>query len=106
MAFNLVFFEIVAIHTMLEHLEQGVETIDVIDDESDEIEEIGSRVTNFKEMVRRMRMKYDKYYGTPEKINHLVYIAPIFDSRYKLVGLEVSLCDLFAEIQGSAIVLK
>jgi len=42
----------------------------------------------------------------PEKMNSLVYIAPIFDSRYKLVGLEVSLCDLVGEIQGSAIVLK
>ena len=36
----------------------------------------------------------------------LVYIAPIFDPKYKLVGLKVSLCDLFGEVQGSAIVLK
>ena len=57
-------------------------------------------------MAKRMRMKYDKYYGTPEKINPLVHIAPIFDSRYKLAGLEVTLCDLFGEVQGNAIVLK
>ena len=63
---NLVFFEIVVIHDMLNQLEQVVETIDVRDEESEEIEEIGSRVTNFKEMVMRMRMKYDKYYDTPE----------------------------------------
>jgi len=53
-----------------------------------------------------MRIKYDKYYGTPEKMNPLVYIAFIFDPRYKLVGLELSLCDLFGEVQGSVKVLK
>jgi len=85
---NLLFFEIVAIYTMLKHLEQAVETIHVNNDDSDEIEEIASRVTNFKEIGKKMRMKYDKYYDTPEKMNLLVYIAPIFDLRYKLVGLE------------------
>ena len=43
---------------------------------------------------------------TLEKINPLVYIAPIFDPRYKLVGLELSLCDLFEEVQGSVVALK
>jgi len=54
---NLLFFEIVAIYTMLKHLEQVVETIDVNDEDSDEIEKIASRVTNFKEMTKKMRMK-------------------------------------------------
>ena len=80
-----------------------METIDANDEES---EEIGSRVTNFKEMAKRMKMKYDKYYDTPEKMNPLVYMTPIFDHRYKLAGLELSLCDLFGEVQGSDIVLK
>jgi len=53
-----------------------------------------------------MRIKYDKYYDTLEKMNPLVYISPIFDPRYKLAVLEVSLCDVFGEVQGSAIVLK
>jgi len=57
-------------------------------------------------MAKRMRIKYDKYYDTPKKMNLLVDIAPIFYPRYKLAGLEVSLCDLFGEEQGSAIVLK
>ena len=104
--FNMLFFEIVAIHTMLKHLQQFVKTIDANDDESVEIEVIGSKVTNFTEMAKRMRMKYDKYYGTPEKMNSLVYIARIIDPRYKLAGLEASLYDLFGEAQGSAIVLK
>ena len=103
---NFLFFEIVAIHSMLNNLEEVVETIDASDEASEEIEEIGSRVTNFKEMAKRMRMKYDKYYGTPEKMNPLMYITPMFDPRYKLAGLEVSLCDLFGEVQGTAIVSK
>ena len=39
-------------------------------------------------------------------MNPLVYIAPIFDPRYKLMGLELSLRDFFGEVQGSVIVLQ
>ena len=39
-------------------------------------------------------------------MNLLVYIAPIFDPRYKLASLELSLHDLFGEEQGFAISLK
>jgi len=46
--FNLVFFEFVAIHTMLKHLEKVVETIDANNEESEEIEEIRSRSQNLK----------------------------------------------------------
>jgi len=91
---------------MLKHLEEVVETINDNDAESEGIEELGCRVTTFAGMAKRMMMKYDKYYGTPEKVNPLVYIAPIFDPRYKLVGLEVSLCDLFGEMQDSTIISK
>ena len=52
---NPLFFGIVAIHTMLKHLEKVVETIDVNDEDSDEIQEIASKVTNFKEMAKQMR---------------------------------------------------
>jgi len=97
---NLLFFEIVAIHTMLKNLEEVVEIIDANDEEGE------STVTNFKEMAKKMRMKYDKYYGAPQKMNLLVYIAPIFDPRYKLAGLELSLHDLFGEEQGFALGLK
>jgi len=83
MIFDLLFYEIVVIHIMLEHLEQCAETIDASDEES---EKIISGDINFREMTKRMRMKYDKYYGTPEKMNPLVYIALIFDPRYKLVS--------------------
>jgi len=91
---------------MLRNLEEVADTIDANDEEGVVLEGMEYSVANFKEMAKRMRMKYDKYYGTPKKMNPLVYIAPIFDPRYKFVGLEVSLCDLFREIQGSAIVFE
>jgi len=101
---NLFFFEIVAIHSMLRNLEEVVNTIDPNDEEDVVLEGMDYSVTNFREMAKRMRVKYDKYYGTSEKMNPLVYIATNFDPRYKLVGLEVSLCDLFGDIQVSAII--
>jgi len=40
-------------------------------------------------------------------MNPCVYFAPIFDPGYKLVGLALfHFCDLFGEVQGSAITLK
>jgi len=39
-------------------------------------------------------------------MNPFVYIASIFDPRYKLFYLELSLCDLFGEVKGSVIALK
>ena len=94
---NLLFLSIVVILTMFKHLEQGVVTIDANDEDSEEIEEIRPRVTHFKEMTKRMRMKYANYFDTPEKMNLLVHIAPTFDPRYNIAGLELSLCDLFDE---------
>ena len=106
MTSNLLFFEIVAIHTMSKYLEQVIESIDANDEKSDEIKEIGSKVTNFTKIDKRMRIKYDEYYRVHEKMNPWVYIAPIFDPRYKLVHLEVSLCELLGQVEGSAIVFK
>ena len=57
-------------------------------------------------MANRMRIEYDKYYDTPDKMNPLVSIAPVFDPTYKLVGLQVSLCELLVEAQGSVVTLK
>ena len=80
-------------------LEQVVETIDDNDERNKGIQDSGSIVTNLKEMAKRMWMKYAKYYGMPEKMNPLVYIALIFDTRYKLAGLKLSLYDLFGEVK-------
>ena len=95
---NLLFLKIVVIHTMLKHLEQAVVTFDANDEDGEEVEEIRSKVTNFKEMTKRMRTKYANYFDTPEKMNLLVHIAPTFDPGYNIAGLELSLCDLFGEV--------
>jgi len=92
--FNLLFLEIVAIHTMLKHLEQVIGTIVANDDENEGIEESRSTVPNFKEMVKRMRIKYAKYYGTPEKMNLLVYIAHILTlvTSWQLLNVLFMIC--------------
>ncbi|VFQ91390.1 unnamed protein product [Cuscuta campestris] len=104
---NLLFFEIVAIYKMLQNLEDIDEVIDVQDIEIGvEGEEDEVMVKNFKEMVNRMKLKFEKYYGRLEKLNTLVYIAPIFDPRYKLEGLEICVCDLFGATSGDSIMEK
>ena len=69
-------------------MEEVVDTIDANDEEGVVLEGMEYSVTNFTEMTKRMRMKYNKDYGTPEKMNPLVYIAPIFDPRYQLVVMK------------------
>jgi len=76
---------------MLKHLMKIIDTSDANDEESMKIEDIGSRVTNFKEMTKRMSVKYTKYYETSEKMSTLVYTTPIFDLIYKLVDVELFL---------------
>jgi len=39
-------------------------------------------------MANRMKGKYDKYWGDVEKINPLLFVASLFDPRYKMAGLE------------------
>ena len=85
---------------MLKNLEEVIEIINANDEKNEGIVEGESTITNFKEMAKKMRMKYDKYYGAPEKMNPLVYIAPIFDPRYKLVGLKLSICDLLEKYKA------
>ena len=39
--------------------------------------------TTFKHMAIKMKEKFDKYWGDPEKMNNLIFIAAILDPRYK-----------------------
>ena len=90
---NHLFFEVMAIHTMLKHLEQVVETVDANDEESEKIEEIRSKVTYFKEMAKRMLTKYAKYYSTPKKINPLVnYSSLILDTSFSVLRFLFVIC--------------
>jgi hypothetical protein len=39
-------------------------------------------------MANKMKVKYDKYWGDVEKINPLLFVATLFDPRYKMAGSE------------------
>jgi hypothetical protein len=39
-------------------------------------------------MANKMKVKYDKYWGDVEKINPLLFVARLFDPRYKMIALE------------------
>ena len=50
----------------------------------------------------KMKAKFDKYWGSFDKINKLVYIGNILDPRYKMFGLSVGL----EQVGTSAIVIE
>lgn len=39
-------------------------------------------------MAIKMKMKYDKYLGDFEKINHLLFVTSVIDPRYKMIILD------------------
>ncbi|XP_077223462.1 zinc finger BED domain-containing protein RICESLEEPER 2-like [Tasmannia lanceolata] len=46
-------------------------------------------------MVRRMKEKYDKYWGDIEKMNKLIYIAVVLDPRNKMDFVKFALIDIY-----------
>lgn len=46
-------------------------------------------------MADKMREKYEKYWGDIEKMNMVIFIAPIFDPRHKLEYVEYALDQLY-----------
>ena len=58
------------------------------------------------EMFEKMKEKFDKYWGDPEKINHLLYIAVVFDPRHKLEFMEYALQEMYPGEKGVAAVLS
>nr|DAD39976.1 TPA_asm: hypothetical protein HUJ06_014299 [Nelumbo nucifera] len=57
-------------------------------------------------MAGRMKGKYDKYWGNIEKINKLICIAAIIDSRQKLEYVEFALTDMYEGVKGEELVKK
>jgi hypothetical protein len=39
-------------------------------------------------MTKKMKVKYDKYWGDVEKINSLLFVTSLLDPRYKIITLE------------------
>ncbi|XP_074374012.1 zinc finger BED domain-containing protein RICESLEEPER 1-like [Apium graveolens] len=50
-----------------------------------------------QDMVVRMKLKFDKYWGNIEKQNMLLYVAVILDPRYKLKFVLMCLNKLYTE---------
>ncbi|KAL0349937.1 UNVERIFIED_CONTAM: putative AC transposase [Sesamum radiatum] len=50
------------------------------------------------EMSKRMKQKFDKYWGSIEKMNMVIYYAVILDPRYKLEYIEFSFDTLYENV--------
>ncbi|KAH7667126.1 Tam3-transposase (Ac family) protein [Dioscorea alata] len=52
-------------------------------------------------MATRMKEKYDKYWGKIEKMNMLVFVAPILDPRIKFEYVEFVLLKMYGQHDGT-----
>ncbi|XP_021722397.1 zinc finger BED domain-containing protein RICESLEEPER 2-like [Chenopodium quinoa] len=55
-------------------------------------------------MACRMKEKYEKYWGDPEKINLLIFIVVVLDPRYKLDYVEWMITEIYDPIVASKLV--
>ncbi|XP_055959810.1 zinc finger BED domain-containing protein RICESLEEPER 2-like [Mercurialis annua] len=55
------------------------------------------------QMGKRMREKFNKYWGDPHKINKLIIFSHILDPTSKLNDLKFALCNLFGSKHGSVL---
>ncbi|KAJ9557383.1 LOW QUALITY PROTEIN: hypothetical protein OSB04_011997 [Centaurea solstitialis] len=66
------------------------------------------RSQNFveKNMGQKMKEKFDKYWGDPQKMNFLIFFANILDPRDKIEYMEDQFTQLFGETTGETCFLK
>ena len=50
-----------------------------------------------------MKSKFDKYWGDPQKMNMLIFIANILDPRDKIEFMGFSLNAIYGELQGGSL---
>ncbi|XP_050212795.1 zinc finger BED domain-containing protein RICESLEEPER 2-like [Mercurialis annua] len=65
------------------------------------IDMMDSEDIDVKNMGQKMKSKFDKYWGDPDKMNKLIFIAYVFDPSAKLDGMEYSLTSMFGDEKGS-----
>ncbi|KAH0666120.1 hypothetical protein KY285_027326 [Solanum tuberosum] len=58
---------------------------------------------NLKNMADGMIKKFKKYWGTPDKMNSMIYIASVLDPRNKFVYVSFGLEELFVEENGKKV---
>ena len=55
-------------------------------------------------MAKKIKEKFDKYWGDAEKTNHLLYITVVLDPRHKLEYIEYALQEMYLGMKGATIV--
>ncbi|XP_070051072.1 zinc finger BED domain-containing protein RICESLEEPER 2-like isoform X2 [Nicotiana tomentosiformis] len=59
--------------------------------------------TVLSEMAKKMKEKFDKYWGDPGKMNNIIFISCILDPRYKLESVGYALVKMFGQDPGAII---
>ncbi|XP_075102001.1 zinc finger BED domain-containing protein RICESLEEPER 2-like [Nicotiana tabacum] len=54
-------------------------------------------------MAKKMKEKFDKYWGDPGKMNKIIFISCILDPRYKLESVGYVLVKMFGQDPGATI---
>ncbi|XP_075083479.1 zinc finger BED domain-containing protein RICESLEEPER 2-like [Nicotiana tabacum] len=58
---------------------------------------IANEDTVLSEMAKKMKEKFDKYWGDPGKMNKIIFISCILDPRYKLESVGYALVKMFSQ---------
>ncbi|KAL4556060.1 hypothetical protein LXL04_038700 [Taraxacum kok-saghyz] len=67
---------------------------------------IESTNSDFASMAKKMKVKYDKYWGDIGKTNMLIYVSVVLDPRHKLRYLDFVFFELQGHGDGSEIVMS
>ncbi|XP_073153666.1 zinc finger BED domain-containing protein RICESLEEPER 2-like [Henckelia pumila] len=51
-------------------------------------------------MAERMKAKFDKYWGAPEKMNKMIFVACVLDRRFKFEYVSFVLLSMYGEEKG------
>ncbi|XP_021600728.1 zinc finger BED domain-containing protein RICESLEEPER 3-like [Manihot esculenta] len=57
-------------------------------------------------MGEKMKLKFDKYWGDPDKMNKIIYIAVVVDPRYKLEFMHFALSTVYGKEKGTELAKK
>uniref|UniRef100_A0A1S3YB55 Zinc finger BED domain-containing protein DAYSLEEPER-like n=1 Tax=Nicotiana tabacum TaxID=4097 RepID=A0A1S3YB55_TOBAC len=64
---------------------------------------LASEDEHLRKMAQQMQEKFKKYWGEPEKMNKMIFIASVMDPRNKFEYVEGALEELFGEEKGKKI---
>ncbi|XP_016467067.2 zinc finger BED domain-containing protein RICESLEEPER 2-like [Nicotiana tabacum] len=67
---------------------------------------IANKDTVLSEIVKKMKKKFNKYWGDPGKMNKIIFISCILDPRYKLETVGYALVMIFDEDPGATILAE